>query len=85
MADLAYREVYLMTAQCARNKLIVTYRETGSIRATAEKWHTTRRTVRKWVRRYEAEGEAGLADRSHRPQRCPRQVSEELAPGDSGS
>jgi transposase InsO family protein len=30
------------------------------------------RTVRKWVARYEAEGEPGLRDRSCRPQRSPR-------------
>lgn len=78
MADLAYREVYLMTAQHARKKLVTTYRETGSIRATAQKWHTTRHTVRKWVRRFEAEGEAGLVDGSHRPHHFPRQVAQKL-------
>src|SRR5258708_7266890 len=29
-------------------------------------------TVRRWWRRYQAEGEAGLADRSSRPHRSPR-------------
>jgi transposase len=32
-------------------------------------------TVRKWLRRYRAEGRAGLRDRSSRPHRSPRQVS----------
>ena len=74
MADLAYREVYRMTTPEARKKMIETYHETGSIRATALKWRTTRHTVRKWVRRYEAEGDPGLQDRSRRPHHSPRQV-----------
>jgi transposase InsO family protein len=36
------------------------------------------RTVRKWLRRYEREGIAGLADRSSRPQRSPRQLARGL-------
>jgi transposase InsO family protein len=31
----------------------------------------SRSTAHKWVRRYRTEGEAGLADRSSRPRRCP--------------
>lgn len=78
MADLAYREVYRMTTSEARKKMIETYHETGSIRATALKWGTTRHTVRKWVRRYEAEGDPGLQDRSRRPHHSPKQVSGEI-------
>lgn len=78
MADLAYREVYRMTTPQARRAMIETYRETGSLRATARIWQTTRCTVRKWVRRFEAEGEGGLEDRSHRPHHSPKQTSEEL-------
>ena len=33
------------------------------------------RTVRKWVARYQAEGPAGLSDRSSRPARQPRATS----------
>jgi transposase InsO family protein len=35
-------------------------------------------TVRKWVRRYQAEGREGLRDRSSRPHRSPRQVARRL-------
>jgi transposase InsO family protein len=35
-------------------------------------------TVRKWVRRYEAEGAAGLMDRSSRPHHSPRQLPRKL-------
>jgi transposase InsO family protein len=34
----------------------------------------SRTTVYKWLARFRAEGSAGLADRSSRPRRCPRQV-----------
>lgn len=45
----------------------------------AKQLGVSRATVYKWVRRFRAEGEAGLADRSSRPHRCPRQVPAELA------
>lgn len=35
----------------------------------------SRRCVRKWVRRYACEGEAGLHDRSSRPHSCPTRTS----------
>jgi transposase len=52
MADLAYREVYAMNPVEARHHLVRTYQETGSIRETARRWHTSRQVVRKWVRRF---------------------------------
>jgi hypothetical protein len=39
MADVAHREVYVMNAMEARKRLIQTYRETRSSRATARRWH----------------------------------------------
>jgi transposase len=33
----------------------------------AERYGVSRKTVHVWVRQYEAEGLAGLVDRSHRP------------------
>jgi transposase InsO family protein len=45
----------------------------------AEDLGVCERTVRKWVDRYEAEGEAGLADRSSRPHRSPNQTPAEDA------
>jgi transposase InsO family protein len=41
-------------------------------RAVAAAVGVSARTVRKWVARYAAEAEAGLADRSSRPRRSPR-------------
>ncbi len=45
----------------------------------AKQLGVSRQTVHKWVRRWRAEGEAGLADRSSRPHRMPRQTSPETA------
>lgn len=38
----------------------------------------SRKTFYKWVNRYRAEGLAGLAERSRRPQRSPKQISAEI-------
>jgi transposase-like protein len=45
-----------------------------TISATAEAMHVSRQTASKWWNRYLAEGEAGLADRSSRPTRCPHRT-----------
>ncbi len=78
MPDLAYRELYAMNRKEARRRLVQTYLEAGSIRKTARLWGTSRQVVRKWVRRYQAEGEAGLEDRSRRPHHSPRQTPPEV-------
>jgi transposase len=62
----------------ARKELIKTYQETGSISATARLWNTSRQVVRKWVRRYQAQKEEGLRDKSRRPLHSPRQTPEEI-------
>ncbi len=74
MADLAYREVYAMNRFQARKLLLQTYQETKSISATARRWHTSRQVVRKWLRRFQEQQEAGLHDRSRRPVHAPRQT-----------
>jgi transposase InsO family protein len=43
----------------------------------AKQLGVSRQTVYKWVRRWRAEGQAGLADRSSRPHRVPRRTSPE--------
>ena len=40
----------------------------------AERLQVSRATVSKWVRRYRADGLAGLADRSSKPHRSPSQT-----------
>jgi transposase InsO family protein len=43
----------------------------------AKAYATTRDTVRKWVRRYQAEGDVGLRDRTSRPVRSPNRTAQE--------
>jgi transposase InsO family protein len=45
------------------------------IRSVAQRHRTDRKTVRKWVGRYRAEGQAGLRDRSSRPHRSPKAIA----------
>jgi transposase InsO family protein len=47
-----------------------------SVPVAAEAMGVSRATCYKWVRRYRAEGIAGLADRSSRPHRSPRRTPE---------
>ena len=43
--------------------------------ALARAYRVSRQTIAKWGRRYQAEGTAGLADRSSRPHRSPRRLA----------
>lgn len=45
----------------------------------AKQLGVSRQTVHKWVRRYQVEGVAGLADRSSRPHSSPRRTSSKVA------
>lgn len=58
--------------------MIQTYFDTGSIRETARRWKTSRNVVRKWVRRFEDEGEEGLQDRSRKPHHSPSQTPKHI-------
>jgi transposase InsO family protein len=67
-------------------RLSVFSRQVLVTRVTVEGWpaaevarqlQVSRSTAYKWVRRYRAEGEAGLADRSSAPRRRPRALSAE--------
>ena len=40
----------------------------------ASRWGVSRRTMHRWLARYEGEGLEGLGDRSHRPAHCPHQM-----------
>jgi transposase InsO family protein len=46
-----------------------------SVTAAAEAAGVTERTVYRWLKRWRAEGEAGLLDRSSRPRRSPRRLA----------
>ena len=51
--------------------------EGGTLNAAAAAFNVSAKTARKWVRRYRAEGRAGLWDRSSRPHRSPNRTAEE--------
>jgi putative transposase len=44
-----------------------------SFAALCREFHVSRRTGYRWWRRYQADGMAGLVERSHRPHQCPHQ------------
>jgi len=76
--DVSYKEAYTMNRQEARRRLVNTYGTTGNLSATARLWHTSRQLVRKWVRRYQKQGEKGLVDHSRRPMAFPHQVPSQI-------
>ena len=49
-----------------------------TVSSVAARFGVHRKTVHGWLARYEAEGLAGLADRSHRPRSCPHQTSADV-------
>ena len=49
-------------------------RDQEPVALVAAALHVSARTVSKWIQRFEAEGPAGLLDRSSRPHRSPRQL-----------
>jgi transposase InsO family protein len=48
--------------------------EGRAVMEVASQRGVSRRTVHRWLARYEAQGLEGLPDRSHRPARCPHQM-----------
>jgi transposase InsO family protein len=52
--------------------------EARQIARTCRYFGISRQTFYKWQRRYAADGDAGLCDRSRRPQRCPHATPQEV-------
>jgi transposase InsO family protein len=63
----------------SRALLVEQIRGGGLIRHASARFGVSERTVRKWVRRFEAEGSEGLRDRSSRPRHTPKATVRELA------
>jgi len=57
---------------------LVQYARQNGLKAAARAFQTTRRTVRKWVRRYQQQGPSGLLARSRAPHHQPRQTRREI-------
>lgn len=60
-----------------RHNLVIHARQHG-LRATVRLFKCTRNTVRKWVRRFQKDGNSGLIAQSRAPRRCPHKTSEAL-------
>jgi transposase len=58
---------------------LVTHARQHGIKAAARSFGTTAPTVRKWVRRYEAQGLKGLQEVSRAPHSCPHKIVGALA------
>ena len=54
--------------------VLAVIRDGVSIVEVANRFGVSRQSVHSWLLRYEMEGMLGLADRSHRPQRCEHHV-----------
>src|SRR5258708_21096721 len=52
--------------------------EGRTIAEVAAQWRVSRRTLHRWLARYELEGLEGLSERSHRPGSCPHQMAGEF-------
>ena len=61
----------------ARLRWVQLYQETGNASLVCRRCGISRPTLRKWWTRYQAEGEAGLHSRSHRPHTIKRKVTDE--------
>lgn len=61
-----------------RLELIREWKEGESIAVLAEVYGVSRKTVYKWIERYQAEGAAGLKDRSRAPHHRPQQLGDEM-------
>lgn len=61
-----------------RVQLIQDYEGGESISALAEVYSVSRKTIYKWLARHDAEGVAGLADRSRTPHDSPHKLSDEV-------
>jgi transposase len=57
---------------------LVDYARAHGLKAAARQFHTTLRTVRKWVRRHAEQGVQGLEERSRAPHSCPHKIQGEL-------
>jgi transposase InsO family protein len=52
--------------------------EGRTVSEVASQWEVSRRTLHRWLARYEGDGLEGLGDGSHRPAHCPHQMPAEV-------
>ena len=71
---MAWRETTIVEQRRAFCELA--QHETVGLAELCQRFGISRPTGYKWLRRFAAAGQAGLRDRSHRPQNCPHQTAE---------
>jgi putative transposase len=76
--QIRYERLYIMNRVEARLLIVERYRELKSISSVSRELGTSRQVVRKWLRRYEEEGDKGLRDRSRRPHISPRRTASRI-------
>jgi transposase len=57
------------------NAVMEVLRDGHMVIEVAERYGVSRQAVHRWLRRYQQGGLDALADRSHRPRRCPHQLA----------
>jgi len=79
-APVPYFEVVRQMPKAFNYRLrLVTHARQHGIKAAARAFRTTVPTVRKWLRRYQAQGLKGLQELSRAPHSCPHKIGGELA------
>ena len=79
-APVPYFEVVRQMKKAFSYRLrLVTHARQHGIKAAARAFRTTVATVRKWLRRYEAQGLKGLQELTRAPHSCPHKMGGELA------
>ena len=76
--QISYQRLLSMNPVEARRMIIESYKRCASISAVSRELETSRQVVRKWLRRYESEGEKGLLDRSRKPHISPRKTPSKI-------
>jgi transposase len=76
--DISYGQLYKMNQEEARKEIVHSYLACGNISRVARLWQTSRNVVRKWVSRFEKDGEEGLKDKSRRPASSPHKTPADI-------
>jgi transposase len=68
----------LTVAEQRFNAVMEVLRDGLAVTEVADRYGVSRQTVHGWLRRWKVGGLEALADRSHRPRRCPHQMSAQV-------
>jgi transposase InsO family protein len=68
----------MSVAELKYQAILAVIAEGRTVSEVASQWRVSRRTLHRWLKRYEGEGLEGLNERSHRPQSSPQQMAGEF-------